>query len=176
MAAANPYQTPGAPVADAKTEQYSQIRLFSAAGRLGRVRYIAYSIGYSLLLSIVLAVLAAVIGYFGGGGIVLGILTGAGYIAMFVLMILLSIQRAHDFNTTGWLAIVALIPLVNLVFWFIPGSDGENRFGQPTPPNTTLTVIVALIFPIIAAVGILAAIAIPAYQQYVQRANAVQGR
>lgn len=91
-------------------------------------------------------------------------------------MVFLTIQRAHDFNTTGWLSILVLIPLVNLIFWFIPGTGGENRFGLPTPPNRTSTVVVALIIPIVAAVGILAAIAIPAYQQYVQRAKATQAR
>ena len=27
---------------------------------------------------------------------------------------MLTIQRAHDFNTTGWLAILSIVPLVNL--------------------------------------------------------------
>jgi uncharacterized membrane protein YhaH (DUF805 family) len=175
MAAANPYQAPGAPVADAKSEQFSQVKVFSASGRLGRVRYIAYSIGYSFLISLVLGALGAAIGSAVGGAVTMA-LTGIAYLVMFVLIFLLTIQRAHDFNTTGWLSILVLIPLVNLIFWFIPGTDGENRFGMPTPPNRVSTIIVAAIIPIVAAVGILAAIAIPAYQQYVQRAKATQAR
>jgi uncharacterized membrane protein YhaH (DUF805 family) len=175
MAAANPYQAPGAPVADAKSEQYSQVKVWSAAGRIGRVRYIAYSIGYSFLISLVLGALSALIGRAAGGGAVIA-LTGVAYALIFVVMFLLTIQRAHDFNATGWLSILVLIPLVNLIFWIIPGTVGENRFGAPTPPNRTSTVIVALIIPIVAAVGILAAVAIPAYQQYVQRAKAAQSR
>jgi uncharacterized membrane protein YhaH (DUF805 family) len=175
MAAANPYQAPGAPVADTNAEQYSQVKVWSSAGRLGRVRYIAYSIGYSFLISLVLGLVGALLGSLAGPKIIV-LLSGLAYLIMFVLLILLSIQRAHDFNTTGWLSILSLIPLVNLIFWIIPGTDGENRFGHPTPPNRTSTVIVALIVPIVAAFGILAAIAIPAYQQYVQRAKAVQAR
>ena len=48
-AAANPYQRPGAPVADQGTEEFSQVKIFSVAGRIGRVRYIGYSVGMTLV-------------------------------------------------------------------------------------------------------------------------------
>ncbi len=80
--------------------------------------------------------------------------------------------KAHDFNTTGWISILSFIPFVNLIFWFIPDTDGENEYGLKTPPNGAGTVIVALIVPLIAVVGILAAIALPAYSDYVKRAKA----
>ncbi|TAK83630.1 MAG: hypothetical protein EPO20_17005 [Betaproteobacteria bacterium] len=44
----------------------------------------------------------------------------AAYAAIFVISIMLTIQRSHDFNTTGRLAIPGLVPLVNLVFRAIP--------------------------------------------------------
>jgi len=65
---------------------------------------------------------------------------------------------------------------LNLVFWFIPGTDGPNRYGAPPPPNTTLAVVAAVIVPMLFVVGILAAIAIPAYQDYVKRAQSAQQR
>ena len=40
----NPYQAPGAPVADAGEVQ--PVKVFSAAGRIGRARYIAYGLGF----------------------------------------------------------------------------------------------------------------------------------
>ncbi len=172
MSAANPYQAPAAPVAT--PEQYSKVKIFSVAGRLGRMRYIAYSIGYSMLIAIA----------FGGAG---GLLSAAaphartplvllGNLLSMAFIIMLTIQRAHDFNTTGWLAILAIIPLVNFLFWFIPGSPGENRFGHRTPPNGTGVVVAALIVPFVAVAGIIAAIAIPAYQQYEHRAQAARMR
>jgi membrane associated rhomboid family serine protease len=97
-----------------------------------------------------------------------------GYGAIIVLSALLTIQRAHDFNSSGWLALLVLIPLVNLIFWFIPGTDGENRFGRKTPPNGIGVILLACIVPLIFIIGILAAIAIPAYSGYVQRAKAAQ--
>jgi Tfp pilus assembly protein PilE len=56
----------------------------------------------------------------------------------------------------------------------IPGTDGPNRFSTPPPPNTTGAVVLALIIPLIFILGIVAAIALPAYQQYVNRAHATQ--
>ena len=60
------------------------------------------------------------------------------------------------------------------MFWFIPGTSGSNRFGAPPPPNSTGVILLALILPIIFVIGIVAAIAIPAYQDYATRARASQ--
>lgn len=169
MATVNPYRAPTAAVADS-AEQYQEVKLFAVSGRIGRVRYIAYSVGVSLLFGILISALSAAFGAAGAGAAVVVVVI-AGYIAMFTVMFMLTIQRSHDFDTTGWLSIVVLIPLVNLVFWIIPGTDGENRFGAKTPPNSALAIIGALIVPIIAGVGILAAIALPAYQDYTKRSQ-----
>lgn len=48
-------------------------------------------------------------------------------------------RRCHDFNCTGWMQLITLIPYVGGVFLlilvFLPGSKGVNRFG-PVPPRT----------------------------------------
>jgi cytosine/uracil/thiamine/allantoin permease len=79
-------------------------------------------------------------------------------------------------NVTGWLCLISLIPLAALVFWFVPGTRGANNYGPPPPPNTMGAVVVACILPIIMVVGILAAVAIPAYQDYTQRAATEQAQ
>ena len=163
MTTAEIYSAPAARVADPASSGYSRINIWSPKGRLGRVRYIAYSVGFGVLFNMVGTAFAAL------GGETLGL-------AMFFVTLaagvcihaLLSVQRAHDFNTTGWLAIVAFIPLFNLLFWFVPGTNTENRFGNQTPPNRWWVIIAAFIVPIVMVVGILAAIAIPTYQNYVQ--------
>jgi uncharacterized membrane protein YhaH (DUF805 family) len=156
----NPYAKPNAAVAEA-SEEYQEVKVFSTSGRIGRVRYIAYGMGIYFLLAIVAAALSAVLGAFGGV---------IAWIAIMVVGFMLTIQRCHDFNTTGWLSLLMLVPFVNLIFWFIPGTDGPNDYGAKTPPNGTGVIIAALIIPIIFVGGILAAIALPAYQQYQQRA------
>jgi uncharacterized membrane protein YhaH (DUF805 family) len=172
QATSNPYQTPGSAVRD-QGEQYSEVKILSAAGRLGRVRYIGYTVGLTLLLAVVMG-LAMALSAAAGIAALSVIVMVLGYVAMIVLQIMLTIQRCHDFNSSGWLSILAVIPLVNLIFWAIPGTDGPNRFGNPPPPNTTGAVVLALIIPLIFVVGIVAAVALPAYQQYVKRAHAVQ--
>ena len=66
---------------------------------------------------------------------------------MLVVGFLLTIQRAHDMNTTGWLALLCLVPLVNLLFWFVPGTRGENDYGKQPPPNTVGVIVLACILP-----------------------------
>jgi hypothetical protein len=70
--------------------------------------------------------------------------------------------------------LLALIPFVGLIWLFKSGTPGSNRFGAPPPPNTTGVKVLACIAPAIAIIGILAAIAIPAYQDYVTRAQEAQ--
>jgi uncharacterized membrane protein YhaH (DUF805 family) len=45
--------------------------------------------------------------------------------------VMFGIRRMHDTNRSGWWL---LLPIVNLVFWAQPGTNGENRFGPPPPP------------------------------------------
>ncbi len=170
----NPYDAPRSRI-EAAQGAYGEIRIFTPKGRIGRIRYIGYTTGITLLLGFAIGLLSAVMGRVGGQGLATVVIV-ASYIGMLVIMILLTIQRAHDFNASGWMALVVIIPLVNLIFWFIPGTDGDNRFGPQTPPNGAGVVVLALILPIVFVVGIVAAIAIPAYQDYVKRAAATQNR
>jgi uncharacterized membrane protein YhaH (DUF805 family) len=165
----NPYQAPSAAVADAGNET-QPVKVFSVSGRIGRARYIAYGIGFYVLFAFVAVGLGAALGGFGA------VLAMAAWVALIVIGFMLTIQRCHDFNMSGWLALLMLVPLANLVFLFIPGTDGPNRFGPPTPPNGTGVLVAAWSLPVIMVVGIVAAIALPAYQDYQKRAGQVQKR
>jgi uncharacterized membrane protein YhaH (DUF805 family) len=160
----NPYAKPNAAVGEAP-EQFQEVKVFATAGRIGRVRYIAYGVGIYLLFGILGGLLSLLIGQF---GMILA------WIGIMIVGFMLTIQRCHDFNTTGWLSLLVLVPLVNLVFWFIPGSDGPNNYGARTPPNGVGVIIAALIIPIVFVVGVVAAVALPAYQQYVTKAKQMQ--
>jgi uncharacterized membrane protein YhaH (DUF805 family) len=165
----NPYGAPRAAVGDA-AEHFQPVRIFAVSGRIGRARYVVYSFVASLLLMLVAGVAVASLGSFG-----MAVLAVA-YIAMIVLSVMLTIQRSHDFNMSGWFSLLMLVPLANLVFWFIPGSEGTNRFGAKTPPNSTLVLVGLWIVPLVFVGGILAAVSIPAYQDYVKRAQIQQSR
>ena len=139
------------------------VRLFSTSGRIGRARYIAYGFGL-YLLSVFGGVAAARI--FGDLGAVLAMIA---VLALAVLGVMLTIQRCHDFNMTGWLALLIVVPLANLLFLFVPGTDGPNRFGAPTPPNSVGVLVGAWLIPGIVIAGMIAALALPAYQVFLQR-------
>lgn len=175
----NPYAAPRAEVSDVYGDEAGEqpVKLFSSKGRIGRLRYLSYSLVGYLLLSIVVGAIGVVIAISASAmrsSGMLALLPMLVVIPYFVFFTLLSIQRSHDMGWTGWTVLLCLIPLVSLVWVFNPGTKGANRFGAPPPPNNAGVVIGALLFPVIAAIGILAAIAIPAYQQYTVKAKAAQ--
>lgn len=172
MSSANPYQVPQSNVDHQAQDDYSEVKLLSISGRIGRLRYLGYTMGYGMLIYMAFAAVGGVMLAMGLAREIFMGMVGIGYVLVLVLSMMLTIQRAHDFNTTGWLALLAFVPLLNLIFWFIPGTDGENRFGKKTPPNRGGLVWVVVAILAIAMIGILAAIAIPAYQAYVHKAQA----
>ena len=159
----NPYGAPRAMVGDA-AEEFQPVKILAVSGRIGRARYVVCSIVLSLLL---------VVPLLGAFGVVL---LAVAYIAMFVLQTMLTIQRSHDFNMSGWFSLLVFVPLVNLIFWFMPGTDGGNRFGAKTPPNSALVLLGVWVVPAIFVIGIVAAVSLPAYQDYVKRAQTQQSR
>lgn len=176
MANANPYAPPTAHVADVDSDddQVQPVRTWSAQGRIGRLRYLAHM----LVAYLFVIVPAFAAGFLQGMGMDMlgGVLMFAVFAVYMVFIILKTIQRSHDMNWSGWTSILAMIPVVNLVWIFGGGTKGSNRFGPPTPPNTLGVKILGLIIPVIAVIGIVAAIALPAYQAYKVRAQASQVR
>jgi len=171
----NPYAAPQANVTrgDNNVEEYGEVKVFSPAGRLGRLRYIGYTFGLTILIGILIGIASGLVAVADPTAAV--VVAGLGYIAIIAVQFLLTIQRSHDMNMTGWLSLVSLIPLAVLVFWIVPGTPGENDYGKPPPPNSAGVVILACLLPFVMIGGILAAIAIPAYQDYTIRAQISEG-
>jgi uncharacterized membrane protein YhaH (DUF805 family) len=163
--ATNPYAAPRAAVSDVEdAQEFQEIRMWSAQGRLGRLRYLAYMTGAYILAIALVGGTIAVLGETAGG-----LVTILAYVVAAVFVILVSIQRSHDMNWSGWTVLLQLIPIVGLIWVFKPGTPGSNDYGAPPPPNTTGVKILGLLLPIIAIIGIVAAIVIPAYADYQQR-------
>lgn len=153
-----------------------KLNFFSPSGRIGRLRYVAWGTGAYLLLSVVMASMVPMLGARDGGmaSAVMGLLG----IPVAVLWIFWAIQRAHDLDRSGWQVLLLMIPILGLIWaciWlFGRGTPGVNSYGPPPPPNSTGVKILGMLLPVIFVVGIVAAIALPAYSDYTQRARAAQ--
>ena len=171
----NPYNAPAADLSQqASTDEHYLPAFWSFSGRIGRVRYLAYTLGPSFLLMFISIMVLTVMLPGATSRQWLPLLV---YVPGFILLAIMSARRLQDMNVTGWLALFSLIPLINFVFGLVllcvPGERGENRFGAPPAKNTTGVLISAWVTPIILLVmiGIMAAVAIPAYQGYVNKAK-----
>lgn len=99
---------------------------FVARGRASRLDYWTFGlINWAVLIT--LTVLGAfVFEYFSFVAMLFVLIT-------FPANISLTIRRCHDFDKTGWLALLCFAPYINflayLIFGLIPGTKGPNRYG-----------------------------------------------
>ncbi|MFC1664492.1 DUF805 domain-containing protein [Pseudomonadota bacterium] len=177
MKSNNPYEAPKGNLQQ-DNENFAQVKIFSTKGRLGRLRYVAYAFALMFIAQIIVVVGTSSTTYATNAGSATSGLVFVIFAFAAVLGLMLGIQRCHDLDKSGWLILVSLIPIINFFFTlyliFAPGTEGENRFGASPPPNTLAVKILASIFPAIFFLGIIAAIAIPTYIDYVNRAKQSQ--
>ncbi len=160
--------------ADLDQDSTYQPSIFALNGRIGRLRYLGYMwLGY-MLLGVGLAVMLPVLAPSAGNGNPILLLT-LFYVPMIVWSMIVARRRLHDMEYSGWLSPLLFVPLLNFIFGLIllfkGGTEGKNKYGKPPAPNSPWIWLSVLIVP---AIGILAAIALPAYQSYTQRAKMAQ--
>ncbi|MGQ3054188.1 MAG: DUF805 domain-containing protein [Roseateles sp.] len=165
----NQYAPPRAHVADLPSSAVAELKVFSAQGRIGRLRYLAYGTGASVIYYIGLTALL-----FGLGGTASSVATVLAAVVVIWFSVITGIKRCHDINISGWWTLTMIVPVIVFVWIFWPGGRGDNRFGPPPPPNTLGVKLLGLIMPVIFFVGILAAVAIPQYKMYTDKARAAQ--
>jgi uncharacterized membrane protein YhaH (DUF805 family) len=169
----NPYAAPAAALDGAAPfddDTYQPV-LFELNGRIGRLRYLGYSWVLGFLLQVVVLGLAAAHAFQ-----LAGLLQPWGN---FMVLAFVARRRLHDLDRSAWFALAMLIPFLNILVGLYllcaPGTAGANRFGRPPRPNGRGGIVVTLLAAVV-VIGILAAVAIPAYQNYVAKARAAQTR
>jgi uncharacterized membrane protein YhaH (DUF805 family) len=169
----NRFSPPATAVADVAPDGgYQPIRWWPPSGRIGRLRFLAYGVAIYLVFVLASFVFGALATAFARGSMLLTVIGVIGFVIYLVAEALILIQRSHDMDLSGWWSIAAMIPLVGLFWVFKGGSRGVNRWGAPPPPNGWGVRVLGAILPIVLVLGIVAAVALPAYQQYVLRAKA----
>lgn len=172
MQTANPYQTPEGDLSQTD-DQPAEVQIFSPSGRIGRLRYLAYGTAMALVSYAVMGVAIFLLGASpgAGDGAAGGFMMANGLISIVALVFafIWAIKRLHDLDKSGWLSVLMIVPLVNLILvlflLFARGTPGGNRYGPPPVANTTGVKILAFMFPVLMVVGIAAAILIPAMVQ-----------
>jgi uncharacterized membrane protein YhaH (DUF805 family) len=177
-----PYAPPTANVAETLPE-FAELKLFGVEGRIGRLRYLAWSLAMTFVALFIAGIGGLVASELSGNTSLLAMLGGLvaavaviAMIAMIVFGIQIGVKRLHDIGWSGWLLLVNLVPVIGSVFSIImlvvPGSTGVNRFGPPAPPNSLGVKLLAALWLLVPV--LLAAIALPAYNDYVERARDAQ--
>ena len=116
-------------------QRYSEVDLFSTRGRIGRKRYFISSVIIPFIIFWSFASIAGLLTHLGSvASLISYAFLGLATIAMFFILVRLTIQRCHDLNKSAWLSVLALIPLANIIFALIPGTNGLNQYGEPPEP------------------------------------------
>lgn len=156
-ASASPYAPPQANVAE-QLPEFGELKPFGVTGRIGRLRYLAWSLVLILVMAPALGIAALGMGISDTVGIIL--IAGV-TLAMVVVSVQIGVQRLHDIGWSGWLYLLNLVPIVGSVFpllmLLIPGNAGANRYGPPQPPNSTAVKVLASLWLVILLLVVIAA-------------------
>ena len=133
---ASPYATSKA-IIEQDADEVGELSIWGVEGRLGRMRSIAWSM--VLMFAMAPAMLIGMLAF--RSSMVLGsILLAVICLAAIVIGIQISVKRLHDIGWSGWLLLIAFIPVVGNIFQFLllvlPGSKKSNRYGAVPPPNS----------------------------------------
>jgi uncharacterized membrane protein YhaH (DUF805 family) len=163
----SPYAPPQASVGE-RLPEYATLKPFGVEGRIGRLRFLAWSMVLSLVTIAVVGVLAlvglALVSTDSTAGLILGgILALILCLAFLIASIMISAQRLHDIGWSGWLWLLNLVPFVGsffpLLMVVMPGNSTANRYGAPPPPNSTAVKVLSWLWVVMIALFIVGALA-----------------
>ena len=161
-------------------EGFNNRRFFDWHGRVSRMQFLAYSTFNALIALMLVAFLFVMIGGFQGmvnassEQLPMSLLgaSSVGVAVLFYLQLAVSKRRFNDLNKTGWLALLMLVPGVNILVYLyllaVEGTAGANYYGLPARPATQLKTVLMVVIPllVISLIGLLTQIVVPSYHSY----------
>lgn len=151
---------------------------FKAQGRISRITFCAWNISLIIVLMFILTTILKFILNLSGnplettmfqnniGQLILIFLII--YIPFMYFSIIFGIKRLHDLNQSGWLYLLSLVPIVNIVFAlymsFAPGTTGPNKFGEQCAPKKWESVVTWVIVGLL-SLGVVIAIFTSVFMQ-----------
>lgn len=139
----SPYAPPRASVADTLPE-HSTLRVFSFQGRIGRIRYLAWTLVWmaSLFMALGVCVLVFTSSLVAGGLLIAVVIAAFAFVSFQI-----GAQRLHDAGWSGWLLLLTFVPYIGAIFpllmVLVPGNKYVNRYGPPAPPDSLSVKIIA---------------------------------
>ena len=161
-------------------EGFNNRRFFDWHGRVSRVQFLAYSTFNALIALMLVAFLFVMIGGFQGmvnassEQLPMSLLgaSSVGVVVLFYLQLAVSKRRFNDLNKTGWLALLMLVPGVNVLVYLyllaVEGTAGANYYGLPARPATQLKTVLMVLIPLLvmSLIGLLTQVVVPSYHSY----------
>jgi len=161
-------------------EGFNNRRFFDWHGRVSRVQFLVYSTFNALIALMLVALLFVMIGGFQGMAnasseqLPMSLLgaSSVGVVVLFYLQLAVSKRRFNDLNKTGWLALLMLVPGVNILVYLyllaVEGTAGANYYGLPARPATQLKTVLMVLIPllVISFIGLLTQVVVPSYHSY----------
>ncbi len=161
-------------------EGFNNRRFFDWHGRVSRVQFLAYSTFNVLIALMLVALLFVMIGGFQGmvnasiEQLPMSLLgaSSVGVAVLFYLQLAVSKRRFNDLNKTGWLALLMLVPGVNILVYLyllaVKGSEGANYYGLPARPASQLKTVLMVLIPLLvmSLIGLSTQVVVPSYQSY----------
>ncbi|MDD0995878.1 DUF805 domain-containing protein [Pseudomonas sp. TNT2022 ID1044] len=163
----SPYAPPLANVSEG-VAGFATLKPFGVDGRIGRLRFLAWSMVLSLVTMAVVGVFAiiglALVSSDSTASLIIGgILAFFLCLAFLIASIMISAQRLHDIGWSGWLWLLNLVPFVGsffpLLLLAMPGNQTANRYGAPPPPNSTAVKVLSALWLVVIALVIVGALA-----------------
>ena len=161
-------------------EGFNNRRFFDWHGRVSRVQFLAYSTFNALIALMLIAFLFVMIGGFQGmvnassEQLPMSLLgaSSVGVAVLFYLQLAVSKRRFNDLNKTGWLALLMLVPGLNILVYLyllaVEGNAGANYYGLPARPATQLKTVLMVLIPLLvmSLIGLLTQVVVPSYHSY----------
>jgi uncharacterized membrane protein YhaH (DUF805 family) len=149
--ATSPYAPPRASVAN-DWPDVGELKVFTVQGRIGRLRYLAWSMILVFAATVVGGVCFAIMS---ASLIAGGLLGTVALVALIVVSIQIGAQRLHDAGWSAWLLLLNLVPVVGgffpILMIAIPGNGGPNSYGPPPPPNSKSVKVLATLWLLVLA-------------------------
>lgn len=108
-------------------EEYIYPSVWSFKGRVRRSAFISLNIASNAVIYILLAILGA--SNNDSVDVLLSLITLIATGIYIWIIAANAVKRVHDLNWPGIAALIALVPLVNLILLFMDGTAGPNKYG-----------------------------------------------